>query len=507
MRNFYPILTYKSIVITLSLFVFFTINTEAQTGNATNGGAVSQNQTICPGTTPALFENVSVASGGDNNLGIEYLWMQSNTLAAPTNTWSPASGINNGLTYQASSLGMTTYFVRCARRQGFTEFIAESNIVTVALLNTATAIINGIPSGNTYAGANLNLTALSSPGSSYVWDFNGDGNPDCFTENCNYTYNTPGTYTVTMTVTNSQGCSVTTATSITVVAPTGYNYSDPCNCGNPLNFATPTALFINDYILINSAPGQTWTLASLNLGQVYDNNGDPMPLTMVIPETATAGQYFLNIWFESSVGYSATFSNGSNNITTGTTNPCNCINPLPVELIDFTAEITSENNVMLKWSTASETNNHHFQVQHSIDGNRFDNIGGVEGAGTTTETTHYSFKDESPADGRSYYRLKQVDFDGDFEFSPTRQVYLEKEGISIFPSPAKDWVNIRNLDKVDLDAEIQIVNVDAKIIQRYPFSKDENLKTIAISDFSTGVYFVKVVFSNGDFYTDSFMKE
>ena len=506
MKNFFPLLTYKSVVLALLSFISLSLNANAVTGNATNGGAISENQTICPGETPDLFENVTVASGGDTGLGLEYLWMYSSTLTTQPNTWTPAPGVNNGLTYQSGTLGSTTHFVRCARRQGF-DFVPESNIVTITVLNTATAIINGTPSGNIYSGSTVNLNATPSPGASYSWDFNGDGSEDCSSQSCNYIYSAPGTYTVKMTVTTSQGCSISTETIITVIAPTGFNYSDPCNCTNTLNFATPTVLFINDFILINSTPGQTWTLSSLNLGQVYDSDGNPMPLSMTIPETAIAGQYFLNLWFDSSVGYNATFTNGSNTVTTGTTNPCSCINPLPVELIDFQADVTTDKKVMLKWSTASETNNNHFQIQHSIDGNRFDNITIVEGAGNTTETTHYSYKVESPVDGRSYYRLKQVDFDGVFEYSPIRQVYLEKEGVSIYPSPAQDWVNIRNLNKIDLDAEIEIVNVDAKIIRRYPFSRDENLKTIDISNLTPGVYYVKVVFSNGDFYTQSFMKD
>ena len=118
--------------------------------------------------------------------------------------------------------------------------------------------------------------------------------------------------------------------------------------------------------------------------------------------------------------------------------------PLPVELIDFTAEENNE-KVLLKWKTASETNNSHFQIQRSVDGVRFDYLNVVQGAGTTSQETTYNYQDKAPINGRSYYRLKQIDLDGSFEYSPIRQVYLETDGISIYPSPAENYVTILSL--------------------------------------------------------------
>lgn len=506
MNNYFFLFERKGILVFLIALLSFSANANVVNGNATNGGQISQNQTICPGQTPVLFQNVSNASGGNSNLSIEYLWITSNTLSAPTNTWNPAAGNNNSLTYQAGALGVTTYFIRCARRQGFSEYVAESNIVEVVVLNTASAIINGVPTNSIYPGSTVNLSASPSPGATYSWDFNGDGIPECTSQNCSYTFNTTGTFPVTLTVTNSQGCPVTTTVPISVINPTGFGYNDPCNCGNPLNYATPTAFYVNDFILINSAPGQTWTLANITSAQLFDNNGNPLLPGTIIPETNTPGQYYLNIWFISGAGYGATFSNGINNISTGTSNPCNCTNPLPVELIDFSAEATNNGNVMLKWSTASETNNSHFQVQRSIDGSRFDFLTVIEGSGSTNIPTHYVYEDKSPFNGRTYYRLKQVDLDGGFEYSPIRQVYLEGIGISIFPSPATDEITIRPLAKLNSDAIIEVVNADARLLHRYQIKKEDNFKTISLVDFDPGVYFVKIIFANGSYETGSFMK-
>jgi hypothetical protein len=88
---------------------------------------------------------------------------------------------------------------------------------------------------------------------------------------------------------------------------------------------------------------------------------------------------------------------------------------IPVELISFTASII-DNNVTLNWSTASETNNNGFEIERN-SGNGFITIGFVQGYGTTTEVQNYTFADNGLTPGTYSYRLKQIDFDGTFEYS------------------------------------------------------------------------------------------
>jgi hypothetical protein len=89
--------------------------------------------------------------------------------------------------------------------------------------------------------------------------------------------------------------------------------------------------------------------------------------------------------------------------------------PVPVELTSFTADVT-ETNVTLKWSTATETNNQGFEVQRSKSGSEFETVGFVNGNGTTTEMQYYSYTDAGLVAGTYNYRLKQVDYDGSFEY-------------------------------------------------------------------------------------------
>jgi len=107
---------------------------------------------------------------------------------------------------------------------------------------------------------------------------------------------------------------------------------------------------------------------------------------------------------------------------------------LPVELIDFTYTVTD--NVNLYWSTASEINNDYFEIEKSTDGINFEHIGGVNGNGNSNSIIDYNYIDKNPLNGISYYRLKQVDFDGKFEYSKIIAVEYEKQfSFNVYPNP------------------------------------------------------------------------
>ena len=95
--------------------------------------------------------------------------------------------------------------------------------------------------------------------------------------------------------------------------------------------------------------------------------------------------------------------------------------PIPVELISFTAKSNGK-EIILNWSTATELNNLGFEIQRSSEGNEFFTIGFVEGHGTTTEQQTYSYIDKNLGNGKNFYRLKQVDYDGSYEYSDVVEV-------------------------------------------------------------------------------------
>lgn len=124
----------------------------------------------------------------------------------------------------------------------------------------------------------------------------------------------------------------------------------------------------------------------------------------------------------------------ASNETQGTAN-----DPIPVELTSFDAVVDAR-TVHLTWETASETNNAGFEGQHKRDGT-FQQIGFVEGHGTTTVPQTYRLTAKDLAAGTHVFRLKQVDFDGAFEYSPVVEVPVAMETShtlsSIYPNPAR----------------------------------------------------------------------
>ncbi|MBK6527487.1 MAG: DUF2341 domain-containing protein [Crocinitomicaceae bacterium] len=117
---------------------------------------------------------------------------------------------------------------------------------------------------------------------------------------------------------------------------------------------------------------------------------------------------------------------------------------LPVELINFTAKQAGANAIELDWTTASENNNDYFMIEKSENGVNWNFIGTVDGHGNTSHAINYHFEDMKPYYGNNYYRLKQVDFDGAFEYSVVAKVNFNdaQNQIKIFPNPVNDYVNI-----------------------------------------------------------------
>ena len=108
-------------------------------------------------------------------------------------------------------------------------------------------------------------------------------------------------------------------------------------------------------------------------------------------------------------------------------------NALPIELISFTSEVLGGDInpiVLLEWITASQTNNNYFEIQRSEHGEQWKTIETIEGAGTTNTMMSYITIDDSPLKGISYYRLKQTDYDGQYEsFHPISVIIVSPERI------------------------------------------------------------------------------
>jgi choice-of-anchor B domain-containing protein len=174
---------------------------------------------------------------------------------------------------------------------------------------------------------------------------------------------------------------------------------------------------------------------------------------------------------------------------------------VPVELNSFTA-VANNQNVILNWSTATETNHLGFEIQKK-DGNWFHTIGFVEGNGTTTEIKNYSYTDQSLQTGTYYYRLKQVDFDGGSEYS--EEVMAEVTNPSKFvldqnyPNPfnpsTKIKFSIPNSEFVNLSIYNLVGEKVADLVNE-SLTAGEYEKEFNAAGLSSGIYIAKISAGN-----------
>lgn len=180
---------------------------------------------------------------------------------------------------------------------------------------------------------------------------------------------------------------------------------------------------------------------------------------------------------------------------------------LPIDLLFFNAKQFGE-QIDLEWATASETNNDYFSLERSMNGIDFSEIGTVKGSGNTNELNNYLYTDYSPSTGNSYYRLKQVDFDGNYSYSNIVSVYFGSDsfiGFSNFISNAESIsFNVNNSDFSPFS--VQIFDITGKVIyfsSYHEMSEDVSV-VISSSGFVPGIYCL-VLSNNNKFTTSKFI--
>ncbi len=173
---------------------------------------------------------------------------------------------------------------------------------------------------------------------------------------------------------------------------------------------------------------------------------------------------------------------------------------LPVGLLYFNAH-ENKNQVILNWATASEFNNAGFEMEYSTDTRNWEKIDFIKGEGTSDQLNSYEYIDEFPKSGTNYYRLKQIDFDGAFEYSDVVFVAMDaKTKIAIYPNPTVGKINITGTDNDAVD--ITIIDSFGRIVRKQLLSNNE----IDISELPAGLYFI-IVNDNDQLITKRIMKK
>ncbi|MCB0644211.1 MAG: T9SS type A sorting domain-containing protein, partial [Phaeodactylibacter sp.] len=168
-------------------------------------------------------------------------------------------------------------------------------------------------------------------------------------------------------------------------------------------------------------------------------------------------------------------------------------NFLPVELSAFTVRPLAATNE-LYWQTATETDNDHFVIERGTDGYRFEAIGEVEGAGTSLESIDYYFLDTDPLPGTSYYRLRQVDLDGQYALSDIRSVHRSTPGAApqLFPTIATSQVQLQLGQTVDKSTPVILYNLLGQVLDTYYLLPGMQILELPVTLLPAGQYFLQV---------------
>ncbi len=161
--------------------------------------------------------------------------------------------------------------------------------------------------------------------------------------------------------------------------------------------------------------------------------------------------------------------------------PCT---PLPIALLYFKLSPTQKQNVRCQWATAYELNNSYFAIQRSTDAAHWIEIGRVNSPQNTSSTTHYTYTDETPLYGTSYYRLGYFDLDGNAQYSPMKTIHRQRPQalVRLYPNPVNDQLKI---DSEQPFLQISILNQLGQKIYSTKYTQQVDIHTL-----EPGIYFL-----------------
>ncbi|MEQ9423362.1 MAG: T9SS type A sorting domain-containing protein [Cyclobacteriaceae bacterium] len=179
---------------------------------------------------------------------------------------------------------------------------------------------------------------------------------------------------------------------------------------------------------------------------------------------------------------------------------------LPITLISFDAS-TLPNSILLEWITLSEINNDYFTVEKSRNGLDWNKVGEVDGGGNSATEIEYQFEDIYPITGLQYYRLKQTDFDGLFEYSQTISVFFQPNNfqVTVYPNPNYGTLNINIENFNSKEVLVRLIDTSGQVVwQRNDLLS--RVHTFDISSLPNKVYILQIV-ANGVIHSQKLIKK
>lgn len=240
----------------------------------------------------------------------------------------------------------------------------------------------------------------------------------------------------------------------------------------------PTTLTATTYGGPSDLWGETWTPADFNDAE----------FGMVISVQQVGG--LSNIYARIDYITIQIFHDGG---TTGCT--------LPVSWESFAAQMAESGVVVLNWSTANEKNNMSFNVERSADGNSFEALGDVPSQGDSESSQSYSYDDTSPLASAAYYRIRQIDLNGNSSYSNVIEYIpagMEDAGMTtVYPNP----VSANSVLKFDFDSNtdgmiyVEMYNLDGRVVASTEFTHTVGASTyeVQLGDVAPGTYVLQAI--------------
>ncbi len=312
-------------------------------------------------------------------------------------------------------------------------------------------------------------------------------------------------------VTNGQGRLRLTNNNVMNVFPVGpseysSNFAKLTNNGTADHFSVRVV----PYVLKNGTAGDTVKTGNVDRTWLVEESvtgGSDVTLELFwyqpdeqpgfAPMTSRLGHYISNAWElgglnspqQDSAGRYSRSHTGYNGFSPFIVTSGSGI-ALPVHLLTFDA-ILQNDKALLKWRTSDEVSSSHFEVQHSIDGRQFNEAGRLS-THNTVGVFDYRFEHNTPQAGTNYYRLKMVDIDGTFTYSPVREVVMKVSTmLQVYPNPAKHIITVKGLQA---HGTVQLISLDGKVVKQ--LTATNSIMAISLDDLPSGAY-VLIYRNNG----------
>lgn len=184
---------------------------------------------------------------------------------------------------------------------------------------------------------------------------------------------------------------------------------------------------------------------------------------------------------------------------------------LPVRFVDFTATQANVHDVQLIWKTTNEFNSDHFVIEKKKNNGTFVELTVVDAQGLTQGVNEYAYLDQSGMGNENFYRIKQIDVDGSFQYTNVVMVGIDlrdNDRFVAFPSPATTEVTLKaTTTQLDADYNFTVSDVNGKTVYTGVLTQNgDSFFTIDVSSFAAGTYNITTVSPEGNAYINRFIK-